>query len=114
MRRDTKTFLEDIRIAVLLIVEMTTGRSLELYREDRMLKSAVERQFITIGEALRAIEKLDSVIAMRFSKRSRIIGFRNLLVHSYHKVEDDVVWDTLTGDLPNLLSEVEAFLDEFQ
>ena len=47
MPPEARTYLEDIREAVELLVAFTEGRSLHDYTSDRMLSAAVERVFFT-------------------------------------------------------------------
>jgi uncharacterized protein with HEPN domain len=39
-----------------------------------------------------------------------IIGMRNRLVHGYDIVDYDIVWSTVTQDLPPLIAELEKIL----
>ena len=41
-----------------------------------------------------------------------IVGMRNRLVHGYYDVNLDVVWHTLTDDLPPLIAELERHLPQ--
>jgi len=103
--------LEDIRLAARDIQDFTAGRSLADYQHDRLLRAAVERQFILIGEALARLDKLDPVIAGRITNCRQIVGFRNVLVHGYETIDDAIVWATVINHLPILLSEVETLID---
>ena len=58
---------------------------------DDMLKSAVERQFGVIGEALARLAKTDPAVAEQVADHRRIIAFRNILVHGYATVDDRIV-----------------------
>ena len=77
-----------------------------------MLRSAVERQFEIIGEALVQALRLDPNISSRISDAGRIIAFRNRLIHGYSSVADDVVWGILQANLPSLRNEVAALMKE--
>jgi uncharacterized protein with HEPN domain len=52
MQRDPRAYLWDAREAAAAILEFVTDKTFEDYADDRLLRSAVERQFEIIGEAL--------------------------------------------------------------
>ena len=79
---------------------------------DPLLRSAVERQFEIIGEAVRRIVQIQPELAERISSTRRIIAFRNRLIHAYASVADEVVWGVLDQDLPRLVQEVRSLLEE--
>jgi uncharacterized protein with HEPN domain len=54
MKRDPRAYLWDAKQAVDAIRQFTSGKSLADYVTDQMLRSAVERQFEIIGEALKS------------------------------------------------------------
>ena len=39
---------------------------------------------------------------------------RNFLVHGYHHVEPDIVWNVITDDLHSLHKQVVGYLEEIQ
>lgn len=112
MRPEARKYLYDIRQAVALLREFTTGKTFADYEHDAMLRAAVEREFGIIGEAMTRLADLDAPTAGRISDFHRIIAFRNVLVHGYAVVDDRLVWDVLERSLPTLAREVEALLAE--
>jgi uncharacterized protein with HEPN domain len=100
MRLEARKYLFDMQQAAELIARFTEGRTFEDYTADPMLRSAVERQFEILGEALGKLKKLDPEIAGRISDHRRIIAFRNLLIHGYDVVLDEVVWGVVETQIP--------------
>lgn len=77
-----------------------------------MLRSAVERQFEIIGEALAQLARLDEAVAASITDYRRIIAFRNILVHGYAQIDDLLVWDIVETRLPLLHRQVTSLLSE--
>ena len=60
--------LQDIVDAGRAIQQFVAGRTLAQYRDDLMLRSAVERQFEIIGEAMNRLDKLDATLLGRIER----------------------------------------------
>jgi uncharacterized protein with HEPN domain len=110
MRLEAKKYVFDIQRAAALIAEFTSGLSLEEYQRRPMVRAAVEREFEIIGEALTQLMKVDTAVAVGISDHRRIVAFRNVLVHGYADVDDQLVWDVITTKLSTLQEEVSALL----
>lgn len=110
MPRDVRQYLHDIVHATRLIRQFTNSKSPEDYLTDPMLRSAVERQFEIIGEALNQACRVEPDLADRISSSRQIIAFRNRLIHGYATVADDVVWGIIEGYLPSLEHDVATLL----
>lgn len=80
----------DAMRATELLAEFSSGKFFADYQADAMLRTAVERQFEIIGEALNNHSKVDQDLAS-ISDLSRIVAFRNILIHGYAKVDDALV-----------------------
>lgn len=112
MRLESKKYLFDILQAARKLEQFSQDKAFPDYEADALLRSAVERQFEIIGEALRRLAKDDPETAGRIAEHQRIISFRNILIHGYAEIDDRLVWDILRGKLPKLLEQVQSLLDE--
>jgi uncharacterized protein with HEPN domain len=102
MPRDARTYLWDALHAADLIVRFVDGRSFTEYQADDLVRSAVERQFEIIGEALDQSSRIDPDLAARIVDLPRLVAFRNILIHGYAIVDDALVWDAAVNKLPGL------------
>lgn len=65
-----------------------------------------------MGEAVSQLSRLTPDLAQRIPDQARVISFRNLLVHGYDVVVDEVVWAIVQGDLPAVRAHVAQLLKE--
>ena len=112
MQRDARAYLHDACLAAGLIIEFLGATSLEDYRNNALLKSAVERQFEILGEACNQLSKLDPEHAEQIPNLRRIVDFRNVLAHAYAVVDDALVWGTATGSIPSLQQRLKDLLSK--
>ena len=103
--------LHDVRQAADAILTFCRDRELADYILDLMLRSAVERQYEIIGEALNRLRKLDPAVAAGITECDRIIGFRNVLAHGYDSVDDRISWDIVQNKLPVLRKDVTRLIE---
>ena len=75
------------------------------------MRSAVEREFIIIGEALVALSRRAPRLFGSIAHARRIIDFRNQLTHEYPTIDDTIVWAIADRDVPILCAECQALLD---
>lgn len=112
MRLEAKKLLEDVRHASALITEFADGKSLDDYLSDAFLRSAVERQFEIIGEALNRLSRTAPEVAEQIAHTRRVISFRNALIHGYDLVDHELVWDVIETHLPGLHEQVTSLLTD--
>lgn len=112
MRPEVNALLYDMQQACRLIVQFTEGKNFDEYVGDIACRSAVERQFIVLGEALNRLRKTEPEIEDGIPSQREIISFRNILVHGYDRVEDEVVWGIIRIYLPGLQQRIDLLLSD--
>lgn len=110
MKSEILAHLHDILQAGRALRGFVEGRTFQDYCADELLRSAVERKFEIMGEALSRIARDDPAVLGRIREYRDIISFRNILVHGYDSIDDRIVWDTIQTDLHNLLEDVDGLL----
>ena len=111
MRPESRKHVWDALSAADRIARFVADRGFEDYAEDELLRSAVERQFEIIGEALSQLRRADPETASSIPELPRVIAFRNILVHGYAIVDDRLVWGVVEGSLPSLRSLLRGLLE---
>ena len=112
MERDGRTYLYDIAQSCRNIRIFTQGVDFQIYAANLLIKSAVERQFIIIGEAINRLKQIDEFAYDKISQAGQIVGFRNILVHGYEVVSDQLVWEVIQKHLKELEELCEQLLNE--
>jgi uncharacterized protein with HEPN domain len=80
LQRDPKSLQWDAHEAAEVIAAVTAGKSFADFDRDIVLRSAVERQFEIIGEALAQLARIDAAMAQKVPDLRQIIAFRNVLI----------------------------------
>ncbi len=102
MKPDQRAYIWDALHAAELLYDFSQKKSFSNYQADALLRSAVERQFEIVGEALNQLSKVAPEVAAEIPELNRIVAFRNILIHGYATVDDALVWQMLTEKLPAL------------
>lgn len=112
MPPDPRAYLWHARRSAALVVEFVAGRSWADYESDAMLRSAVERQFEIVGEALNRLAHASPDLAAQVPDLPRIVAFRNLLIHGYAAIDNRIVWEVATERAAALISRLDHLLGE--
>ena len=91
----------------MLFAQNKTRRSLDT---DRKLVLALVKSIEILGEAA---TKVTSQCRENLSQIpwANIIGMRNRLIHAYFDINLDVLWKTVTEDLPPLIADLEKIVE---
>lgn len=102
-----KERLEHIRNAIHLIRDFVADIDEEGFLDDIKLQSAVQYQFLIIGEAVRHI---DESILVKYDYPWHIPrSFRNFIIHVYHGIRMERIYYA-TQDLDELEKQIELIL----
>lgn len=104
--------LWDARHAAEKIARFTAGRTFDDYLADEMMSAAVERQFEIIGEAFSLLRRAFPALGEQVPDIARIIAFRNVIIHGYASLDNQLVWDVVETELPSLLVTLTRLLGE--
>lgn len=113
MREPSKDIirLQHIQQAIKRIKRYTSDKSFNDFISDDMLYYAVIKNIEIIGEAA-------NMLTEDFRNRhpqtpwKMVMGMRNYIVHEYFQVDNNIVWDVITVDLPLLEEQILSYLGE--
>ncbi|WP_278780091.1 HepT-like ribonuclease domain-containing protein [Leyella stercorea] len=106
-----KSRLEHILQAIERIRRYTKGKTFDDFIADDMMYYAVVKNIEIIGEA-------SNMLTEEFRNThpdtpwKLVNGMRNYIVHEYFQVDNNVVWDVITGDLLLLEKQIIAYIME--
>ena len=109
--RSDEQFLADIIEAADAIARFVTDIDREAFLNDELRQSAVMQKIGVIGEAAGKISQnlRDQYPDVDWPK---IVGMRNILVHSYFSVKLGIVWQTATQSVPDLRVKIANILTQ--
>ena len=91
--------------------QMARGRSRADLDTDRSLNLSLIRLMEVVGEAARRVPD-DFRRRHPEVPRREAAGMRNRLIHGYDAVDFDILWSIVTEDLPPLITQLEAIVQE--
>lgn len=108
-RREPRVLLRDMLDHAREALEAARGRSRRDLDHDRMFQVFLIHMLQVIGEAA---SRTPAEFAQQHPQIpwSAMIGARNVIVHGYAQVDLDIVWRTVTEELPELIANLEQLL----
>ena len=107
--RDFRERLQDILDAIGQIeVEQVKGRA--AFDGNALIQVWMVHHLMIIGEAVRCV---DPAVRQRYPSIPwrQISGMRNILVHDYFRINQEIVWKTVEKHIPPLKAEIERILE---
>ena len=86
------------------------GMTLDAFLGDPRTIRAVAFEFTTIGEAARVIPV---EIQERYSDVpwGKMQGIRNVLVHEYFRLDEEILWKAVQEDIPPMIAALEKIIE---
>jgi uncharacterized protein with HEPN domain len=108
MKKDS-LFLNHILDAINKIEIFTSNLTKNEFILDDRTQLAVIRLLEIIGEASNHISQ-DLILLVPEIPWRDIVGLRNILIHEYFNVDNDIVWKTIQENIPDIKSKIQKFL----
>lgn len=92
-------------------IEKFSAKGFDAFLQDELIQVWCIHHLLIIGEAAR---NLPPNLTDRYPDVpwGEIIGLRNVLVHNYFEIDQEVVWGIVENDLPPLRKQVETILQD--
>jgi uncharacterized protein with HEPN domain len=110
MQRDPRIYLQDVLDAAHRIETFLEEIDEIAFAGNELVQSAVYYQFAIIGEALNKFSHLAPQQATSIVDLKKVVNFRNILAHAYHRVSSDLVYIYFINELPLLTTSVKSLL----
>jgi uncharacterized protein with HEPN domain len=95
------------------LLDRAASMGLDEYLQDKTVRLAVERCFITLGEAMKQLHLHHPAMDSVFMERPGMVAFRNVIVHEYWAVDSEDVWSVILSKVPALKDEITDAIKSF-
>jgi len=106
-------YLYDIEEAIRKGLSFIAGMNYHEFASDEKTQYALIRAIEVIGEASKKVPD-DVKINFSFVPWKEMSGMRDKLIHDYFGVDEEVVWNTATQDLPELKNYIDEILESIK
>ena len=110
-KRDARVGLKDMLKHAREALELLGDSSRDDLARDRVRQLALTRLVEIVGEAANRVPTPTRQLHPSIPW-AQIIAMRNRLIHGYDVVEYDLLWDTVTHDLPPLIAALREVVEE--
>ena len=105
MSRDADLYLDDIIDATENILNYTSGIDYDDFISNKMCIDAVIKNLLVVGEAVKKIPEEIKLEHPAIDWKN-IAGLRDVLIHAYFRIDNDLLWDIIQNKLEDLRGEV--------
>jgi len=110
MTPNARKYLDDMLERARFLAQLSQEESLIDMETNRLLRSAVERELMIVGEALYLLNSESPETAQQINSWRDIIAMRHKLVHGYSTVAPPIMQDVIENKIPSLIAQLETML----
>lgn len=97
--------------AISEIENYTVNVNLLTFLNNSMMRFASIKQIEIIGEAANYVSEETKAKFTEIEWR-QIVGMRHILIHEYFGVDNNLIWQVITDDIPKLKNKIENVIGE--
>jgi uncharacterized protein with HEPN domain len=110
MTKDLRGYLQDMIERIDRILQFTKeGR--EQFNASELIQDAVMRNFEVLGEITKRLEKAFTDQHPEIPWR-QMAAFRDVIIHDYEDLQLEIVWKTISDELPKLRNSIQKLLED--
>ena len=85
----------------------------DVFVDNKLYHKAIIMSILNIGELAKQLPDEYRLLHLEIPWK-KIMGMRDIAAHGYHKMDDDIIWDTAVNSIPMLADFLEKQLGEFR
>jgi uncharacterized protein with HEPN domain len=109
MEKSDSVRLKHMLEAARACLQFGAGRERIDLEKDQMLSFAIIRALEIFGEAASRVSDKFQQAHPQIPWRA-IVGMRNRLIHAYFDVDNDIVWEAIQHEIPQIIPELEKLV----
>lgn len=111
MRNEDRIRIRHMMDAAQEAITFAAGRDRSALDSDRMLLLSLVKCVEILGEAASRVSEEVQAASPHIPWRD-VVAMRNRLIHGYFDIDPDIVWSTVTLELPDLLPLLESLIQQ--
>ena len=112
MKKDEQGYLRDLLERIQRILNFTQPGKAAFFAS-QLTQDAVLRNFEVIGEIAKRLDKSFTDQHPEIAWRS-MAAFRDVIIHDYEDLRLEIIWRTITDDLPTLYTAITTLLENLE
>lgn len=106
-------YIYDVKRAIEEVESYFVGYTMryDIFENDYLRRSAVERKTEIMGEAINRILKIQRDFPLPNAKA--VVDTRNRIIHGYDSVRPEFLWSLVVRHIPELKKDIECIIDKY-